>query len=311
MPQPLDNSHRDAAAAKRGGGTLAFLTLLLLTGCRLPCYEGTSTKNVLASRQLTQKGLREIERGQWEDATKLFSKAVQQCPADAEAHRLYGESLWKQGKQDEALFEMSEAVRLAEANQQPLARYAEMRLERGEFGAAMQAAQRALDQDPQSAEAWALRGRLSQSQGDHAQAKADFHQALGVDPVRRDALLGLAQIHRTENQPQRALISLQALADTYNPGQVPRDVIEQEAQALLALNRPADAAASYAQACRCGAPSLPLWMATAECQIRAGNMPAARATIDQAALIWPGAAEIAGLRARLAAETPTRLTARP
>jgi hypothetical protein len=40
-------------------------------------------------------------------------------------------------------------------------------------------------------------------------------------------------------------------------------------------------------------------------------MPAARATIDQAALIWPGAAEIAGLKARLAADTPTRLTARP
>lgn len=282
-----------------------------LAGCRLPCYEGPSAKNVLASRDLTQRGLREIERGQWEDAQKLFAKAVQQCPADAEAHRLYAESLWKHGRQDEALFEMSEAVRLSDGEPQPLLRYAEMRFERREFAVAIDAAERALDQDPQSAEAWALRAKLWQSQGDLAQATADFHQALRYEPNRRDALAGLAEIHRANNEPQQALVSLQTLADTYDQGQVPREVIDQEAQALLALQRPADAAERYALACRSGAPSLPLWMATADCQLRAGNVNAARNTVEQAALLWPGAAEIAGMRARLAADAPTRLTARP
>ncbi len=289
----------------------AVVCVVALAGCRLPCYEGPSAKNVLASRELTQRGLRESERGQWDDAEKLFSKAVQQCPADAEAHRLFAESLWRRGQQNDAIFQMSEAVRLAEGDEQPLVRYAEMRLERGEFDAAFGAAQQALDQNPRSADAWALRAKLWQSQGELSQAAADFHQALSCDNQRRDALLGLAEIHRANHEPQRALVNLQALADTYGPGQVPREIIEQEAQALLALNRPADAAAQFTMACRCGAPSLPLWIATADCQIRAGNVNGARTTLDQAASLWPGATEIARMRSRIAMNEPTRLTARP
>lgn len=254
--------------------------------------------------------MREIERGQWDGAERLFSKAVKECPADAEAHRMYGESLWRHGRQNEALFEMSEAVRLADGDNQALVRYAEMRLTRGEFEPALNAAQQALDQDPQSADAWALRAKLWQSAGELTKATADFHQSLSFEPNRRDALAGLAEIYRTKNEPQRALANLQALADSYTPGQVPREVLQQEAEALLALRRPADAAERYATACRCGQPSMPLWLATADCQHLAGYQQQARATLEEAKGLWPGAPEVAELVARLQIDAP-RLSARP
>lgn len=305
---PLRTAFRPAATER----LLALAVLLTaITGCRLPCYEGPSAKNVLASRELTQRGLREAEQGQWSDADKLFSKAVQQCPADAEARRLYAESLWRRGQSADALFQMSEAVRLAEGEAQPLLRYAEMRFERGEFAAAFNGAQQALDQNPHSAEAWSLRARLWQSQGDLSQAAADYHQALRYENSRRDALAGLAEIHRLRGEPQRALANLQALADTYAPGQAPREVVEQEAQALLALNRPADAATRFTAACRCGSPSHPLWIATADCQIRAGNVSAARTTLEQAAFLWPGSTDVARLRSQIALDGPPRLTSLP
>jgi tetratricopeptide (TPR) repeat protein len=205
---------------------------------------------------------------------------------------------------------MSEAVRLADGDNQALVRYAEMRLSRGEFEPALNAAQQALDQDPHSADAWALRAKLWQSAGELSKATADFHQSLSFEPNRRDALAGLAEIYRTKNEPQRALANLQALADSYTPGQIPREVLQQEAEALLALRRPADAAERYAMACRCGQPSMPLWLATADCQYRAGYQQQARATLEEAKGLWPGAPEVAELVARLQIDAP-RLTARP
>ncbi len=294
-------------AARLGG----LFALLACAGCRLPCYDGPSAKNVLASRQLTQHGMREMESGDWKGAEKHFANAVKQCPGDHEAHRLYAETLWKAGQQKEALVEMSEALRLAEDDEQVLVRYAEMRLERTEFDQALDASQRALDVNPHSADAWAVRGKLWQARGDVRQAAADFHHALGCDANRRDALIGLAEIYRQQNEPQRALANLRALADTFPVDEIPREVLEQQAQALLALDRPADAAEQLATACRRGSPSLPLWLATADCQLRAGQRQAARTTLDQAQAFWPGAAEVQRMAAGMTGGGQTLLTSRP
>lgn len=304
--QPLSKT-----LAWRVAGLCAGIAALGCVGCRLPCYDGPSAKNVLASRQLTQHGMREMERGDWKGAEKHFASAIKQCPGDHEAHRLYAETLWKAGQHEPALIEMSEALRLAGDDEQVLVRYAQMRLERAEFDQALDAAQRALDVNPHSADAWAVRGKMWQSRGDFHRAAADFHHALGCDAHRRDALTGLAQIYRLQNEPQRALANLRALADTYPADDIPRELLEQQAQALLALHRPGDAAEQFVKACRQGAPSLPLWLATANCQLRAGEPQSARTTLDQALAFWPDATEIRSFEASLSGGGQMLLTSRP
>lgn len=299
------------ACLRRSAAFATGCALAITVGCRLPCYDGPSAKNVLASRQLVQQGMRDMERGEWKGAEKHFATAVKQCPADHEAHRLYAETLWKAGRQQEALVEINEALRISGDDEQSLVRHAEMRLARSEFEQALDAARRALDVNPQSADAWAVRGKIWQTSGDLSRAAADFHQSLGREPGRRDALESLAEIYRRQNEPQRALANLRALAETYPVDEVPREVLEQQAQALLALNRPADAAEQLAVACRRGAPVLPLWLAMADCQLQAGQTQAALVTLDQAQAFWPGSPEVAQLAANLNRNPRTLLTSRP
>lgn len=277
----------------------AWCVVALAAGCRLPCYEGPTAKNVLASRQLVQQGMREMERGAWEGAEKHFASAVKQCPADHEAHRLHAETLWKAGRQREALVEINEALRIAPDDELALLRHAQMRLDRAEYEQAHEAARRALDVNPHSADAWAARGKIWHAQGEFDRAMSDLHHALGLAPGNRETLAALADIFRRQNEPQRALANLRALANTYPDDEVPRTVLEQQAQALLALNRPADAAEQLALACRRGAPELPLWLAMADCQFRAGQTPAALATLDQAQAYWPGAPDVVLMTANL------------
>lgn len=288
-----------------------WCVLLVCAGCRLPCYDGPSAKNVIASRQLTQRAMREMERGKWVDAERSLADAVKQCPSDHDAHRLYAETLWTAGRQREALVEMSEAMRLAEDDEQVLVRYAEMRLARSEHEQALDAVQRALDLNPQSADAWTARGKLCRATGELRQAVADFHHALACDPNRRDALLGLAEVYRQQNEPQRALANLRALADTYAPAEAPREVLELEAQAILALGRSNDAAEKFEAACRGGPPELRLWLATADCQLRAGQRQAAQATLEQALALWPASPEVQRRAVGMPVRAPTLLTSRP
>ena len=85
-----------------------------------------------------------------------MAQAVRGCPENAEARRSYGEVLWENEKQFEAVSQLEEAVRLAENDASARIRLAEMRLAMGRTEAAGLDIDMALDLDPKSAEAWAV-----------------------------------------------------------------------------------------------------------------------------------------------------------
>lgn len=260
---------------------------LTVPGCRLPGTEGPVPKKLATCRELSQKALAAAEQGHDEQAEALLEKALRTCPVDYEARRHYAEILWKRGAKNEAIAQLEEAVRLMDQDPAIRVRLAEMQLDRGFVAEAQETAEEALDLDPKLASAWTVRGRTMLAAGRKTQALADFHRALGFAPGDRQILLEVAELYRRSNQPQRALASLQALADTYNPGEEPQSVLRLTASAYKALGRYEDAVESLAAAVIRESPTAELFFELGNAELLAGRPAAAAAAAEQALRLQP------------------------
>ena len=253
-------------------GVVWLLLPLTLVGCRAwPWKPGPVSPSVATCRDLSREGLSAIEQGQWQQAERCLSGAVAACPIDVEARRHYAETLLKRGASAEALVQLDEAMRLSSHDASLAVRSGEIYLAMGQMDAAARRAERALQIDATSAEAWALRGRLLAAQGDQRRALSDLHRALGYRPDDRTLLFEIAQTYRKLDRPDRALVCLQTLADTYTAGEEPRELLVEQAHMLTAIARHGDAAAMYEQALRRGVPTPDLQFNLAHSYLAAGQ----------------------------------------
>lgn len=212
-----------------------------VAGCQIPGRHGPISQSLATCRQFSRQGIAALERHRWEQAESLLAKAVEACPADVDARRNYAEALWHRGAHTKALAQLEKAVELAGEDTALLVRMAEMQLALGRLDLARTHAEKALDLDSKSAAAWAVHGKAMQAAGDARRALADYHRALAVAPNDQTILLETAELYRQLNQPQRALATLQRLADTYAPGEEPQQVLYLQGLAYLALGRQRDA----------------------------------------------------------------------
>ncbi len=126
-----------------------------------------------------------------------------------------------------------------------------MHLAMGQLSLARGAADKAVNLNPRLPAAWTARGRVIYAAGDLQQALADYHRALSYAPYDQHLLLDVAELYRQMNQPQRALETLQALAETYNtPAEEPPRVLYLLGLSQVALKRYDDAVESFAAASR-------------------------------------------------------------
>jgi tetratricopeptide (TPR) repeat protein len=251
-------------------GGLALTMALAALGCRLPAAQGPVPRSLAASRQQLQQGVSALDAGDWTTAEQRFSQAVETCDSDPNAHRQYAEALWHRGRQTEALAQLDQAIRLSPDDDTLLVRAAEMRLASRDMTAAKQDVRSAIDINPRSPSAWMLAGRIEAAGGHQRDALAAFHRALSFAPESRETLLELAECYRRLGEPERALMNLQTLADTYPPGEEPRQVAYLEGLALAALGRQRDAVDALAQAAASGPPDAELLCGLAEAEARAG-----------------------------------------
>jgi tetratricopeptide (TPR) repeat protein len=238
-------------------------------------------------RHLSQQGIAALEREQVQEAKALLAKAVAACPIDPQARRHYADALWRSGARPEAITQVEEACRLAGEDAELRVRAGEMHLLSGELEPARRSAQQALDLDPKLAAAWAIRGRVMLAGGQPQEALADFLRALGYAPEDRQILLEVAELYRQLNWPQRALATLQSLADTYSPGEEPQQVLYLTGLAYTALGRYDDAVESLAAATAVGAPTPEILSGLAEAELLAGHPAEAEAAAEHALLIQP------------------------
>jgi tetratricopeptide (TPR) repeat protein len=284
---PSGGKVRGAFLAAGRAGPIAALVLLAACGCRLPSWEGPVPRSLAASRQLSQRGINALERGDWEKAESLLNRAVEICPDDPDARRQYAETLWHRGAKAEALTQLHESIRHSSSDPALLVRAAEMELALGQTNEARRDVERAIDLDAKAPAAWAFRARLMRHLGQTRQALADYHRALGYDRSNPDILLEIAELHRALDQPQKALTALQALVDTYPVGEEPQRVLYLEGLAYMALRRFDDAVESFAAAARRDKPTAEILCGLGEAELASGRPGDARQALGQALTLDP------------------------
>jgi tetratricopeptide (TPR) repeat protein len=286
---------------------IAYLVALLtmLAGCRLPGREGPVPESLAECRRLSQQGVAALERGQQQEAESLLAKAVATCSVDPEARRHYAEALWSRGARTEAVGQMEQSASYCGADPAFWVRLAEMHLALGRLDEAGKCAQQALGLDPKSASAWAVHARVMRAAGYLQQALADNLRTLDYAPHDRQILLEVAEIYRELNQPERALQTLQALSDTYAPGEEPVEVAYLTGLACLALGRYDNAIESLTAAIARGPAAPEMYCKLGEAHLMAGRPGEAARAARQALAIAPQHAPSRELLGRI--ETASRL----
>jgi tetratricopeptide (TPR) repeat protein len=267
--------------------TMLFVLPSLLAGCRLPGRDGPVPASLASCRQYSQQGVAALERGQSEKAAELLAKAVKACPADPEARRNYAEALWQRGARAEAIAQLEQAARVANDDASLHVRLAEMHLAMSRLDAARKSAEQAVERNPRSAAAWAARGQVLRAAGDPQQALADCHRALRYAPDDRRILLEVAELQRQLNQPERALQTLQCVADTYAPGEESQQVLHLTGMAYMALGRYDDAVESLSTAVTRETATPEVFCRLAEAQWLAGHPAEAAASAQRALTLNP------------------------
>ena len=130
-------------------------------------------------------------------------------------------------------------------------------------------------------------GNRDQASAAYVQALNDLHRAAGYDPSDRQAIGETAAVYRSLGQPQRALESMQALAETYSPGEEPQQVLYLTGLDYMALQRYDDAAASLSAALNRGRPAPELLYCLAQAQYRGGHSQEAAEALQRALVIDP------------------------
>ena len=109
-----------------------------------------------------------------------------------------------------------------------------------------------------------------------------------MSPTTGTSCLEVAELYRQMNQPQRALETLQNLADTYNtPAEEPQQVLYLMGLAYVALHRYDDGVQSFAAAAGRERPTPEILYRLAEAQWLAGHPAEAAATAQRVLALDP------------------------
>jgi len=267
-------------------------------GCRTFCPRSLE-QNVVDARQASLQGMDAMQQGRWDEAERIFAGAVKACPDDERAQGCYADVLWHRGACDQALAHMQEAVRLSGDDPQRLVQLGEMQLAMKQLPKASECADRAIAKNGRLSSAWALRGEVRMARGQFDDALADYHRSLAYSNHQPRVQMAVAQIYRRQERPQRALSTLETLAQQFPPGEAPLDVVALQGTTLKALGRHQEAAEMLASAASRCTPNADLRFQLAEAQFLSGDASAAQASLDLALAQDPRHAAGLNLRAEL------------
>ena len=231
---------------------LSILGMLLVAvvGCRLHrSFAPMSPSQIIGSQQ-SRQGIAALERGDLTEAEKRLEDAVKLSKNDINYRRHYAEVLWQQGKQEESLFQLSEAVKRGGQNNVSLhISLAEKHWERREYATAYRHADEAVRLDSQDSRSWALRGRAKYFRAIHwtenaeqtaamlHQAREDYLRAVSLSPNDRELLAELAAVQMSCGQPEQALATWLTVQSMYPQGSEPDEVLLGKTETLTVLRR--------------------------------------------------------------------------
>lgn len=197
----------------------------------------------------TKEGIAAYESERYDQAAAYFAAEAEARPGRAWTHYILALSQWKSGRADDAADSMRRSVQIDATRVKALVNLSRIENDRGEFDAALTAADEALVCEPQNAEASFLRARSLYNIGDKETALAALETSLDHDPENGYAhnLVGLIWIERGEG-------ALAADAMEQAARRIPDVTFVQNnlGMALELSGRLDEAAAAYARAVELG-----------------------------------------------------------
>lgn len=184
------------------------------------------------------RGIEAYQARNWDHAVAYLMAETNERPDRPYSHYLLGLSLWKAGRLDEAGDTMRLATEMDGATVKSFVNLSRIENDRGEYDAALQAAQGGLVLSPDDALALFLQGRSLRNLGDAEEAVTSLRRSLEVDPDNGFVwnLLGLVQLER--DQDAEALDALQ------RAGELQSDVAYIQNNLGMALERHGDRTAA-------------------------------------------------------------------
>ena len=261
-------------------------------GCRA-LRANRQTRELTAARQMSLRGTEALQQKKYGDAESFFSEAIRQSSADERAQSGYAEVLLQKGQVQAAIEHMTSAVAISAVeisggNPDLVVRLGQMHLEQGELPLALEQADLALRNQRTHAGAWALKGDVLRQQHQLQDALDCYHRSLIYHSDAPQVQIALAEIYRQLGRPQRALATLNNLADHHSPEQVPPRAWLLKGQALDDLGEDVEAkrclrlATQYADESQCG-----LLLELASAQFDCGDLAEARLCLGRVLLQEP------------------------
>jgi tetratricopeptide (TPR) repeat protein len=265
---------------------IAALLVIGVSGCAALRRNAVS-ENVVEARQMSLRGMDALQQGKSDVAESCFATAIRANPADERAHVQYAELLWQRGAHDDAISHLERSIKLSGEDPALLVRLGEMYLARGYVDRAWRQAEQAIQANRQLACAWALRGDIHRQRGELNEALNAYHRSLSYEGQCPHVQLAVTAIYREQNRPQRALSTLEHLAQNYAPSEVPTELLVEQGLALKALGRFEDAADKLALAARQPQASPEILYHLGEARLLAGDLANARLAVAAALSIEP------------------------
>src|SRR3954454_18357679 len=149
-----------------------------------------------------------FNRGNYDEATQLFSVYTESNPDNAWGYYMLGVSAWKSGERDRALSAFDRSIELDPNHRKSLYNSGRVLLDMGRPQQALERIEKALSQDPTSSEGLRLLGRTRYILGQVDEAIEAYHRALAIDDRDVWAMNNLGLIYIDQNQPEAALPAL-------------------------------------------------------------------------------------------------------
>ena len=188
---------------------LIGLVAHLLLGCS--AMRKQIAERRAACHSLCQQARTAKDEGCPDQADLLLNEAVRQRPDDLETRRHLAEAMWDCGRAQDAIDEYRQLSQIHSRDARLSQRLAVMLWTTGQKDAAAQAAEQAIRQDPDSAEALLVRARVQVSRQDFDGAVATYIRLSRVAPDLLEARLELAEAHVLQGNSQQACALLREI----------------------------------------------------------------------------------------------------
>jgi tetratricopeptide (TPR) repeat protein len=286
----------------------AGVCLVLLSSCQWRWGRETTHQE---AGKLVDQAQSAASEGDIERAQQLLLAALAADPGDSETRLQLSELLQEQGSVPAALEHLLQAIEQNPDDPRAHVLLAQIYFEQKQDESARQHAELALRQDPHLLQALLLQGQLADRSGDSNLALHYFFEAISFDPHDPHAqFLAARQLYRSGAGDQAAPMLRRLTENTPACGEDAGEAWWLLGGCYRQQQRWKEAAEAMASGIELRAASAIDWRELAEVQFRAGDLAAARSSLQMAARLGPGDPDIESLRQRIesANTDPVRLT---